>query len=528
MWILVVVLAMSIIFINPGFSEGVSIRSVNPDSAASLASPQPIENPQGNVKPRSREQIREINGIPISTVEEYFEITNSLQPNQTVTITTNKDTYFLQTRPLIDNETGEVVGVENLGLVVETRPTTNIRQGLDIAGGTRVLLEPQGEVTNEELDIIITNIGQRLNVFGVGDVTVRSSRDLFGSPFIIVEIGGVTGDEITELLSQQGVFEATIGNQTVFRGGDQDILYVCRAAECAGIEPGSCRQISQDEHICGFRFSITLSSQAAQRFADATRDLPIRSDGFGRFLSENITLFLDGDEFSALRIAADLRGNAVTEISISGSGTGNSRNAAQEAAIADMRQLQTVLVTGSLPVELEIVKVDSISPVVGSGFVSNALLAGLLAIVAVISVVSIRYREPKISIPMSLTMLSEVIIILGVASLINWNIDMAAIAAIIIAVGSGVDHQIVIVEETLNRAKGKNKHLTWAKKIAKAFFIIMAAYLTLVVAMLPLWFAGAGLLRGFALTTIIGVSIGVLVTRPAFAAMMEQILDDEE
>jgi len=356
---------------------------------------------------------------------------------------------------------------------------------------------------------------------------LRSSKDLFGAPFIIVEIGGFTGDEITNLLSQQGVFEATIGDEVVFSGGEQDIVFVCRTADCAGIEPGSCGQISDTEHVCGFRFSITLSTSAANKFADATRNLAVSSDGFNRYLSENITLYLDGEEFSSLRISADLRGSPQTQISISGSGSGPSRTAATEAAISEMKQLQTVLVTGSLPVELKIVKVDSISPVVGSGFVNNALLAGFLAILSVILVVSIRYRSLKIIVPMSLTMISEVVIIMGVAALINWNIDMAAIAAIIIAVGSGVDHQIVIVEETLNRAKGKNRHLSWDKKLAKAFFIIMAAYLTLVVALLPLWFAGAGMLRGFALTTIIGVSIGVLVTRPAFAAMMESALDDE-
>ncbi|MFT4260971.1 MAG: hypothetical protein ACMXX9_00895 [Candidatus Woesearchaeota archaeon] len=543
-WILFITIVLSIFFINPTISsDGVVIRSVTVDSAAFEASPMPIQTPQSNIKPRSRALISEVNGVEINSVQEYFDITESLSPNQTVTMTLRtprylfnsfqmiplfyqSETYFLTTKPVLDNETGEVVGVEDLGIRVEPRPTNNIRKGLDIEGGTRVLIEPQGEVSNDDLDIITTNIEQRLNVFGVSDLTVRTSRDLFGDPFIIVEIGGVTGEEITDLLSQQGVFEAKVGNETVFRGGDQDILFVCRTADCAGIEPGSCRQVSDSEYVCGFRFSITLSSAAANRFAEATRDLAIRSDGAGRYLSENITLFLDGEEFSALRIAADLRGNAVTEISISGSGRGNSQSAASEDAIADMRQLQTVLVTGSLPVELEIVKVDSISPVVGSGFVSNALLAGLLAIIAVVTVVSIRYRTPKVIIPMSLAMLSEVLIIMGVAALINWNIDMAAIAAIIIAIGSGVDDQIVIVEETLNRAKGKNKHLSWAKRLAKAFFIIMAAYLTLVVAMIPLWFAGAGLLRGFALTTIIGASIGVFISRPAFASIMEVILED--
>ena len=44
--------------------------------------------------------------------------------------------------------------------------------------------------------------------------------------------------------------------------------------------------------------------------------------------------------------------------------------------------------------------------------------------------------------------------------------------------------------------------------------------------MIPLFNAGAGLVRGFAITTIIGVSIGVFITRPAFSSLMEKILGD--
>jgi len=61
------------------------------------------------------------------------------------------------------------------------------------------------------------------------------------------------------------------------------------------------------------------------------------------------------------------------------------------------------------------------------------------------------------------------------------------------------------------------------ERIKNAFQVIMGAYLTLVVAMIPLYFAGAGLLKGFALTTVIGLTLGVLITRPAFSDMVKMI-----
>ncbi|MBI2547444.1 MAG: protein translocase subunit SecD, partial [Candidatus Aenigmarchaeota archaeon] len=119
-------------------------------------------------------------------------------------------------------------------------------------------------------------------------------------------------------------------------------------------------------------------------------------------------------------------------------------------------------------------------------------------------------------------MLSEVTILLGVAALIGWNIDLAAIAGILVAIGTGVDDQIVITDETL---KGQTANVyNWKEKVKRAFLIIMLAYTTVVVAMIPLIFAGAGLLKGFAITTIIGVTIGVFITRPAYSDFVEVMM----
>ena len=123
---------------------------------------------------------------------------------------------------------------------------------------------------------------------------------------------------------------------------------------------------------------------------------------------------------------------------------------------------------------------------------------------------------------MAFTSISEVVLILGFAALFKWNLDLAAIAGIIAAVGTGIDDQIIIVDEVL---KQRIRVLNWKEKIKRAFFIIFSAYATTVVAMLPLLFAGAGLLKQFAITTIAGVTIGVLITRPAFASIVEKVLD---
>ena len=558
--ILIVFLIISILLIRPaifGSNDGVAIRSVAKDSAAAKAYPKPVLNPGPTTKPMDREVIFSVNNIKVHSVKEYYNITKAFKINETFTLETNKDTYFITVQPKINrtatnktelvwvnrtivnqttNETttkqvqvekeiyeNKIIGKEPIGITVYKRPTSNIKKGLDLEGGTRVLLEPESQINKDDMDLMVESIKKRLNVFGVSDVTVRPTKDFFGKQFISVEIAGTNEEQIKQLLTNQGEFQAKIGDQVVFNGGNKDIVNVCRSQQCSFLEPErNCQQGPDGSFFCSFWFQITLNQAAADRQASITRDIPLVGD----YLVENLSLILDGEQVDQLRISSGLKGIATTTIRISGSGTGSTPKLAHEDALDSMKSLQTILITGSLPVKLKVANVETISPVLGEEFTRAGILAGILAIIAVIFTVVIRYRELKISIPIAITMISEVIILLGFAAFIGWNIDLVAIAAIIIAVGSGVDDQIVITDETLGRRKkGESSVYDWKEKMKKAFFIIMASYFTLVVAMIPLMFAGAGLLLGFAITTIAGVTIGVLITRPAFAEILELLLE---
>ena len=74
-----------------------------------------------------------------------------------------------------------------------------------------------------------------------------------------------------------------------------------------------------------------------------------------------------------LQIGADLKGRITTQIQISGSGTGKDQTEAYDNAKANMKELQTIMITGSLPFKLEIVKIDKVSPLLGQEFVKTIL-----------------------------------------------------------------------------------------------------------------------------------------------------------
>lgn len=531
-WLLIFALVLAIVAINPHpFREGVSIRAVAKDSPAHLAN---ITPPLPNTMPIDREVITEINSMQVKNIDDYYSIVSTLKENQSILIKTNKAEYFI---PKIEYRNGEPY----LGLSVYDAPKTNLKFGLDLEGGTRAIIRPipniEGNqssdnsslVSQEDLDLVIENLRQRLNAFGLSDIVVRSARDLEGENFIIVEVAGANDEDVRQLISQQGKFEAKIGNTTVFRGGNEDITSVCRTSQCSyAVDPQKgCSKISADEYMCTFSFQITLSEEAAQRFAEATKDLQIiqSQGGAQSYLNETIDFYLDDELVDSLNIAGDLRGVPATTVSISGPGYGKTREEAVEASRKNMESLRTIISTGSLPLKIEIIKMDSLSPMLGREFLVNSIQIGLVAVIVVVLMLFLRYKTPHIILPIIIVMISELVITLGIAAAFNWNLDLAAIGGLIIAIGSGIDDQIVISDEILKGSR-KEKYVNWKKRFSNAFFIVLGAFFTTAVAMIPLFFAGAGLLRGFAFTTLVGISVGVLITRPAFAKMLEIISRD--
>jgi len=508
-WLLIAFVVLSLISIfsiPPTFlQKGVTVSSVEVNSSIF------------NNGLRTGMVIQKINGQMINSLEDYSNAMaplRELKENETreIIITTKE----LEIDNLFDNKLINHISIKEI-------PPTKIKTGLDLQGGVRAIVKADVALTSKQLDDLIAVSEQRLNVYGLSDVKffkiVTSDKDnLMG-----IEIAGSSPDDLEELIAKQGKFEAKIGNDTVFVGGNKDITYVGRAGTDAGIY--ECNPSSDGGQYCSFRFVISLSGAAAQRHADITDQLGIN----GSYLSKPLDFYIDGIKTSSLNIGAGLKGNVETQIQISGSGKGLTRQEALDDSKLEMKKLQTILITGSLPYKLEIVKLDKISPNLGEEFTKQLLFAGLFAIIAVSLLIYFRYRKIKVTFALVSVSLSEVLIILGIAALIKWNLDLPSIAGIITTIGTGIDSQLIILDEA------RNKYESIAQRIKKALFIIVTAFATTTVALLPLTgvlgfmgigAASAGLLKGFAVTTIIGITTGVLISRPAFADIARQLEED--
>lgn len=497
-WILIFILILSLISIfglPPVFlQKGVLVTSIEPNSTA-------FE--QGL---RKGQIIIAVDGKTIDDLDDFKEvIQGKFMTNESVRTTiTTKDTEII----IFTNEAPRIT--------VSEISKSNILFGLDLIGGSRAMVKAEEKkLSSTEIKSLIDITQNRLNEFGLTDLKVRQVSDLEGNYFMLVEIAGATPQDLETLIAQQGKFEAKIGNETVFIGGERDIASICRGdPTCARIDRP---QQIQGGYVAQFSFGITLSADAARRHAEITEALEINTTN-PEYLSKPLDLYLDNKLVDSLLISKGLQGRVTTQISVSGSASGETEEDAYKAAEAEMHKLQTLLITGSLPFKLEIVKLDTISPVLGGEFLRIILIAGLTALGVVALVILGRYRKIKTSLALLLTSFSEVIIILGIASLISWNLDLPSIAGILIVVGTGIDQQIVILDEAR-----QGLFLSLKQRMKRAFAIIIGAYFTAVVAMIPLLWAGAGLLRGFAFTTILGITTGVLITRPAFADMVKKI-----
>ena len=400
-----------------------------------------------------------------------------------------------------------------------------IQEGLDLKGGSQIEIHLEKPVDTNTMNTVTSVLDKRLNAFGVRDVQVRAS----GDQDVIIDIAGVKPDEVANLVGAPGKFEAKIGNDTVLVGSD---IVTVKTYSVEG----------NTWHV-----PFTITTEAANKFAQLANGKA----------GQPVNMYLDGNLVSSPTLDPGLA-NGVASTDVEVSGAENSSAQAQSQA----KNIQTILQSGALPVSVTITGISSVDASLGEQFKNGALIAGGLALVVISLIIFIRYRDPKLVLPIILTSIAELILILGVASVIRWNIDLAAIAGILAAIGTGVDDQIIITDEVLKGKKDlesvsksgktrKSKKIKKGKKAKKtgdrkvkvskrttgfrvrirsAFFIIYASAATLIAAMLPIAYigftrgtTGIGVLTGFAFTTIIGVLIGIFITRPVYAKFIEMI-----
>ncbi|MDO5845925.1 MAG: preprotein translocase subunit SecD [Methanocorpusculum sp.] len=376
-----------------------------------------------------------------------------------------------------------------------------IKNALTQVGAVFVGSEPGvGAATADSVKRILES---KVNSLGTNDVKVNVLTGMNGiAQYVRVEMAGVDMQEAQEIVGKQGLFEiriVTTGNET------EHVLY---GDSVISVQTPS----KTTSGVWGVGFS--LDNAGAKAFQQACIDTGATKNPS----AHNINMYLDGQMVYSAPLSADLAASiSKTPVNTLSASTGVGDEGHKQA-----QELEVHLRAGALPVEVQIAGSGSTSAALGDYFKIICIIAGIAALAAVAVLIYVRYRIPLIVLPMILTNISEIVILLGIAVFIQ-QLDIAAIAALIAVLGTGIDQLVIITDEVVHEGVVPSQAL-YMKRLKRALVIIMTSAATVIIAMFPLIIMDLSTLKGFAIINILGILIGVIITRPAYGKIVMEIM----
>jgi len=405
----------------------------------------------------------------------------------------------------------------------ETRDLRNLKLGLDLQGGTQVLLEAD-LAEGQQLDpgamsAAETIVENRVNGLGVTEAVVQRQ----GEDRIIVELPGVDNpDQAVETIRstgqlefvdpqgvqlQQGMVinttgrpEAAIELQEAITEGDVGQL------ETFPFQPETVfntvmtgdilrNATATQDQLGRWQIDFVLTNEGSDQFFQYTRD----------HLREQLPIVLDGRVLSAPVIEG--------AISDSGQITGDFTQDQAESLAVQMRY-------GALPVPLQVIDVRTIGASLGQDSVDRSLRAGIIGMIGVLLFMLIIYRVPGLL--ASAALIIYIAFNLAFYKLIPVTLTLAGIAGFLLSIGMAVDANILIFERMKEELRvGRSLRLAVEAGFSRAWPAIRDGNVsTLISCAVLYWFGntfGASIVKGFAITLAIGVLLSmftaVFVTR---------------
>ncbi len=185
------------------------------------------------------------------------------------------------------------------------------------------------------------------------------------------------------------------------------------------------------------------------------------------------------------------------------------------------RELANVLKYGSLPLSFESSEAETVSATLGLSSLRAGLIAGAIGLAAVLLYSLLYYRVLGLLVTLSLAasgaMVFAILVLLG--RQINYTLDLAGIAGLIIGIGTTADSFVVFFERIKDEIReGRSFRSAVPRGWARARKTILSGNAVTFLAALVLYVLAVGQVKGFAftlgLTTILDVVVVCLVTWP--------------
>jgi preprotein translocase subunit SecD len=376
------------------------------------------------------------------------------------------------------------------------------KKGLDIQGGMQIVLEAQMNDIPEKdkataLESVREVITRRVDLYGIAESGVRTAVGN-GSHRLIIELPGVSNpDEALSLVGQTAKLEFQLITPLTQEGSEQPIGQF----GATGIDGSKLKRAAVQfdpqtgEPVVGIQFTAE------------------GADLFGKVTEQNqgalLGIVLDNALLMAPRINEPIYGGSAV---ITGQFT-----------IEEAKQLSIQLNAGALPVPIKVLEQRTVGASLGLESVSQSVKAGLIGLSLVILFMVSLYGFAGVLASFALALYA--LLTIALYKILGITLTVPGIAGLILSIGMALDANILIFERMKEEVRlGKPFETALELGFGRAWDSIKDANITTIVTALvlinPLNFSflnSSGLVRGFGITLLIGVTLGlftgIFVTR---------------
>lgn len=409
--------------------------------------------------------------------------------------------------------------------VIVTIPT---RLGLDLQGGSQLTIQVKTTPTITKIDqgmleAVRRIVENRVNGLGVSEALVQT----VGEDQILVQLPGVNDPQQAErvlggtaklefqeqlpgteaqlaierqlqqeLLAKQAELktsnnEAAIKeNQAALKRSNEAIAKLFKSS---GLGGENLKDAQPQPLASGNNWNVALrfDTPGGELFAQLTKNLAGTGRSIGIFLDERmISSPVVGVEFAQTGItggSAVIQGNFTT----------------QEA-----NDLAVQLRGGALPVPVEIVENRTIGASLGRDSIQSSINAGIGGLILVLIFMVAYYRLPGVI--ANIALLIYALLTWAAFVLLGVTLTLPGIAGFVLSIGMAVDANVLIFERTREELRaGKTLYRSVESGFYRAFSSILDGNVTTVIACAALFWLGAGLVKGFAVTLALGVVVSM-------------------
>ncbi len=406
---------------------------------------------------------------------------------------------------------------------VREKSSGSIRLGLDLNGGAEfmLLLNPKKQEDTEEgkkkrveieenfdtyRDAAIEIIRNRLDAQKIYETEISP----IGKKYISLKVPTVSKEEKLKLLNLIKM-SASLQFRLVHKDNDRMVEeYLAAPEKFKSLEYEVLSTLDQSEgkkpvkkyYVVKIRpemsgKGIANAAPSLDQYGQRLISLSFNGQGtrdFGKVTSENVgrllAIVLDGKLYSAPQIKQAIMGGDAQI-------TGNfSREEAQN--------ISNALISGSLPVDLDIGGVFDTDPTLGLESVKTGAIACIAALATIMSFMLFYYTSAGLI--ANIALIVNIVLIFGFLSAFGATLTLPGIAGIILTIGMAVDANVLIFERIREEIKN-NKTLPSAIEagFSRAFLTIMDSNLTTLFVALILLGIGSGAVKGFAVTLSVGI-----------------------